>query len=81
MTHESETIAALVVALHELIDNRQAAEDHISDLETDLGIVNSWIGISGPECFSPEMERAKRLLEKVTGKMFTYNGMAPSTLS
>ncbi len=62
MTHESETIAALVVALHELIDNRQAAEDRIIDLETDLGIDNSWIG---HECLSPEMERAKRLLEKV----------------
>ncbi len=72
-TDQSETIAALVRALHDLIDNRQAAENYIADLETDCDGDDE-------ECNSPEMERAKRLLEKVTGKKFKFNGMNASEL-
>jgi hypothetical protein len=78
MSQESETINALVVALHDLIDNRQAAEARLIDLETDL---DTWYQSNdGDECNSPEMVRAKRLLEKVTGKKFKFNGMNASEL-
>ena len=79
MSQESETINALVVALHDLIDNRQAAEGCLMDYETDIGSVAEWRE-SDEECNSPEMVRAKRLLEKVTGKKFKFNGMNASEL-